>query len=749
VGSIYARYSSRYQDSIADQVRKCYAAAVKEGIFVPRDFVCYDLAVRGVKAQRAGLGRLRALLEGKAVGASLFFATNRLFRKTYQALQFVEEEVVERGIRAIFAHSGVDTRDADRWRLLLQLHAMMDEFVVGMYADHVRAGQEGLFARRLVFGTVSFGYRGVPIPGEFTKRKRPRSRLEVDPVTGPLVAQIFAWYVRDRLPISAIVRRLNDTPGIPLPPRCTSGAWTYQAVRDLLANPRYRGFWEYGRTQTVWQSKKDYSRQVRREEALRAEQIEALRIVPDELWYQAQARLAEEERSAAGRKPADGDRGSRPRLLNGLFRCPEHGQILYVGGVHGRYMFCKVCRGLPAARRPLFSQLPRDLALRLTCQKLAQLVQGDAELVRRVVAGCQEEARRAQQPDPACLQELHKREKQLTDQVRFLLGNAGETEADRRESAASLQELRRRRAEVQAELSRLEAASGQPLQVPDEAAVRALLQELEAVFVAAAEGRLDEDGRAAREFIALLVGGRIDLYQQGERVPQRGWLQGRFRVRLLPYLLGGLTGLPEAGTSDAGVEVLIDYREPPGYEDEAERAKQLYDQGLLHSQIAEALHCGRNWVTKLLRRWFESRGLPVPDGRRRRATLPKKQVGPTLYQRLADGAKALWDEGQSDVQIAARLGCSPPTAAAVVSHWYTSRGLKAPSHAERRAALVDRMQVLYAQGLKIREIARSVGTCSRTVTLLLRERFESLGQAMPDSRTRQAALGREGSDAGG
>jgi site-specific DNA recombinase len=179
--------------SIADQVRRCYEAAVKEGIFVPRDFVCYDLAVRGLKAQRAGLDRVRALLEGKAVRAVLFFATNRLFRRTYKALQFVEEEVVERGIRAIFAHSAVDTQDADRWRMLLQFHAMMDEFVVGMYADHVRAGQEGLFARRLVFGTVSFGYRGVPIPGEFTKRKRPRCRLEVDPVAGPLAARIYAW----------------------------------------------------------------------------------------------------------------------------------------------------------------------------------------------------------------------------------------------------------------------------------------------------------------------------------------------------------------------------------------------------------------------------------------------------------------------------------------------------------------------------------------------------------------------------
>jgi hypothetical protein len=59
------------------------------------------------------------------------------------------------------------------------------------------------------------------------------------------------------------------------------------------------------------------------------------------------------------------------------------------------------------------------------------------------------------------------------------------------------------------------------------------------------------------------------------------------------------------------------------------------------------------------------------------------------------------------------------------------------------------MQRLYGQGLKMREIARSVGTCSRTVTLLLRERFESLGQTLPDGRARRAALERKAGEAGG
>jgi orotate phosphoribosyltransferase-like protein len=111
-----------------------------------------------------------------------------------------------------------------------------------------------------------------------------------------------------------------------------------------------------------------------------------------------------------------------------------------------------------------------------------------------------------------------------------------------------------------------------------------------------------------------------------------------------------------------------------------------------------------------------------------------------MYQHLADQAKALWDEGLADVQIAVRLNCSPPTAFAAVAHWHTSRGLEVPSHEERHAALLDGMVLLYHKGLMIKQIAREVGMCTRSVTLLLRQRFQSLGQLMPDGRTRRAAL---------
>ena len=82
-----------------------------------------------------------------------------MYRKTYQSLAFVEEEIVDRGKRAVFVRSGpLDTDETDHWRQLLQMYALIDEFVVQMTAEHVRAAHEGLLLQLWVFGTVTFGY---------------------------------------------------------------------------------------------------------------------------------------------------------------------------------------------------------------------------------------------------------------------------------------------------------------------------------------------------------------------------------------------------------------------------------------------------------------------------------------------------------------------------------------------------------------------------------------------------------------
>lgn len=687
VGAAYARYSSRYQDSVADQIRTIVTDAVRKGIFIPLENVFLDLAVRGVKYDRPGLNDLRACLGRKDVRVVFFFATNRLFRKTYRSLQFVEEEVVEKGVRAVFVKSGVDTADGKRWRGLLSMHAMMDEFVVGTTADHVRAAHEGLLDKRLVFGTISFGYAGRPLGGQTTRRGKPRQALVVDPVAGECVRRVFGWYVRDRLSLNEIVRRLNGDPAVPPPPKSPHRVWTHDAVRKLLRNPRYRGCWRYGVTETVWVSSKDYARQVERDEPLKEVQIEELRLVPDDQWYAAQSLLAKEAEKVVGRKPRDGDASGRPRVLNGLFYCPTHNRKLYVGGVHGKYLICRDCHGVPADQRPLYSQLPRALALRKTCETLAGMIRGDADLVRQVVEACRRHAAEQPSVDTDRRTALEGRQTRIDQQIKFILRNPGETDTDKQESESELRRLRKERAQVQTELDALRAVAERTIAIPTGSEVAELVTQLAEILMAGVTE--SESAGLVRELVDRLTGGRIDLEQAGERKARRGWLRGRFRCRLLRAMTGRLTSVDIPTLDAGGDEVVIDYSPDPTGVPEAVSSEviRLYDAGLLEREIARRLRLGRSTVTRTLDAWDAARGQERPDGRSRRMTLPEKHLAPPVYQEVAERVKGLADRGLLFGDIASELDLDRNTVTAAWRFWHTSRGLPVPDGRTRRKTL--------------------------------------------------------------
>ena len=250
-GAIYARYSTRHQDSIADQVREMLKEAVRQHVFVPREMIFFDVAKRGYTKNRAGLNALKVALLQKKVSVLLLFATNRVFRKVYRTLEFVDIAYRSWGIRCLFIKSGVDTNDTARWESLLHMNSIVDQMTVQMYVGNIRGAQEGLFRKQLVFVTLSLGYRGEPIPGQLTRRKRPRCRIVIDEETAEVVRQIFTWYVVELHSIDEIIRRLNDG-DFPLPPRTTIAMWSRLAVRGILTNSSYIGLWRYGVTESVY-----------------------------------------------------------------------------------------------------------------------------------------------------------------------------------------------------------------------------------------------------------------------------------------------------------------------------------------------------------------------------------------------------------------------------------------------------------------------------------------------------------------
>lgn len=680
-GAIYARYSSRFQHSIADQVRACLEVAVREGVFISRVHVFVDLAVRGAKERRPGLIALQEVLAAKAVRHVYILTTNRLYRKAYKSMKFVEEEVFGRGIRCFFVKSGIDTAADERWRVPLQVNAMVDEMAVGMYAENIRAGHEGLFLQGFVTGTLSLGYYGQEVEGVLTKRGTKRKKVAIDPQTAPWVAKIFSWFVENGLSIGEIIRRLNGDPDAPLPPMAASGRWTRLAVLGILRNPRYRGYWTYGAKKAVWQNAKDYSRQFPREKPLREAQIEELRIVDDATWYAAQKKLAV-LRPESGRPQKSADRKPRPALLNGLCVCAAHDRQMQTGGGYGDFFICPICRDLPAAERPLFSHLNRDLAHRRTLETVAQLIRADAGLVADVIAAVQSEVDAAGRADPTQIAELQRRKENFSKQIQFLLQNAGETDADRREAGDQLRRLRAERADVEAALAQV-TRSCKPPAVPSAADVTKMLDELAGILTTAAHDE-PEDAGLARQIVEALTGGRILMEQQGERKAKEGWVRGRFRLRLLEYVCGRVGAAAPAGE---GIEVVIDFHESSVAAKRADQVKALYDEGWTNGVIAARLGLNHNQVRQALVAWYEQRGLPTPDNRSRKNARRAPDGWRPKYQVIASDVMRLADEGLLLHEIAKRLHCDRTTVKSAMEYWYASQGQTAPDGRARRKTL--------------------------------------------------------------
>ena len=263
-GCIYARFSTRFQHSIADQVRTCLDWAAKNDVEIDEQHHIYsDEGQSGKKRRRAGLMAMMAALEAGELDVVITVATNRLHRKVHMALQFVEESIVEKRRRCVFVHQNIDTQNTQSWKQLLCVFAVLDEFQVTMSAGHIRSAQEGLLLGGFVHGTVTYGFKGIVVEGPATKLGKPRQKWAIDTVAAVWIKRIFEWFDHDHLDYHEIARRLRRENA---PPPTRAEKWSWLIVRRVLKNRRYIGDWSYGVNDTIWQSQADYGRRFPRAE---------------------------------------------------------------------------------------------------------------------------------------------------------------------------------------------------------------------------------------------------------------------------------------------------------------------------------------------------------------------------------------------------------------------------------------------------------------------------------------------------
>ena len=351
-GALYARESSRYQDSVPAQVRGMLQQALEKGIYIAREHIFFDIAIRGSKRHRNGLDQATAVVRDTDNKILVVFKTNRLYRKMYRALEYVDRLTATWEARVVFVRDNLDSAAPDYQAIKLQLLAMLDEHGRRAHVDNIQSKHLDMLARQLVHGTITFGYRGVEVEGQKTKRDRPRRKFAIDPNASVYVARIFTWYVEDRLSISEIVRRLNGDPNAPLPPRCEV-EWTPLAVKYLLKNDRYIGVFKYGEKESIELPDADYVLRRDRKDPLGVIMVEPLRIISDELFFEAQE-LLHENKSQGGRRRGVATKPTGHEIIRGLFECPEHECPLWISG---KSMYCKHCHRLPRESRYLHTQL--------------------------------------------------------------------------------------------------------------------------------------------------------------------------------------------------------------------------------------------------------------------------------------------------------------------------------------------------------------------------------------------------------
>lgn len=140
-------------------------------------------------------------------------------------------------------------------------HRSSHSHAIGWYhrdlAWQARIAQTEQVQRGWWTGRAPYGYQRhtcrIRDPRASGRRRTVRRHyLSVDEARADVVAEVFGWYVADRLGPTAIATRLTAEPDHYPPPvdpaAGTERAWTAAAVRTVLDHPAYLGYTVCGRT---------------------------------------------------------------------------------------------------------------------------------------------------------------------------------------------------------------------------------------------------------------------------------------------------------------------------------------------------------------------------------------------------------------------------------------------------------------------------------------------------------------------
>lgn len=343
----YARVSTEKQvncHTIDSQVTALRERIGHDGLQLDAESCFCDDGFSGHTLERPALERLRDQVSAGALDRVYIHTPDRLARK-YAYVVLLLDEFRRAGVEVVFLDQ--EAARTPEGELLLQVQGVIAEYERAKILERSRRGRRQAAKRGAVsvFSRAPYGYRYIA-----KGRDGGEARFEVQPEAAEVVRQVYEWFVRDRLSISGIARRLTAA-GIPTAQgkKC----WKGSVIWQMLTNPAYQGRARFGRHKE--EPRRPRARAFWRPPSRRALSVYATRpeeqievpvpaLVGEDLFALAQLQLQENRR-----RSRLGSRGMR-RLLQGLVVCQQCGHALCYQGNGQRRGYYYRCTGLDPYR---------------------------------------------------------------------------------------------------------------------------------------------------------------------------------------------------------------------------------------------------------------------------------------------------------------------------------------------------------------------------------------------------------------
>lgn len=611
---IYTRFSSDLQSakSCVDQEREIRDALSRAEIDHSDAIVIYDEAESGTKVLRDQFARIEAMMRAGEIEILVVDDQSRLSRAD-NTFGFITD-LVYAGGRFISTGEGIDTEQTG-WELRVKVMELHNSTTIRELGRRVRRGQLGRVLSDLSAGDYTYGYESYFVNPEQaleTRGPKPERGLRINEDEAIWVRRIFEWFNSGRS-ISWIAGELSRQEA-PKGHRRRSKRWKPKHVREKLDNTKYIGQWTWGKTRTIRNSQGRKKQVPVPKELQVAVKRDELRIVDDDTWRKAEARL-KHLKDVYGTKPGHKRRGPRIHhteiypdgLLPGLIFCAGCGARMWQQSSGEReYLGCPN-RGKDEESCSQTTRVPLEKAEEVILEFLAQMLTSWPEWLD---AALMEMRKRIEEVATETPQTLVQDEGQLRE-VENQITNLVDALADGKSKGTAVRD-RLDQAEERAEHFRKRIAAARqlmaaPLELPDDDWISEQLGELSSL--------LRNGGYEASLFLREILG-RVEADQVIPPGKKRGYARLRFRLNLPELLKAALrearsnssvqSMLENVGLDTTSEEIILDLGAPTLMDQWAPRIAELRGQGMKWNEIVEVTGLDLNRAYRAWKRFVDA-----------------------------------------------------------------------------------------------------------------------------------------------